>query len=243
MGKRIIALIAVLLCAGNCWGMLPGFHKVPANGGEPTVTEITLLDSTTASVGSGSSISINVPTVYNGNLLTLSVVNDDGGTISTPSGWTSQGSVAAGSSAHAIFTKIASSEPASYTVTNSGSTSLVAVMSSWQKPSGAWSVTSSFAGRESIILALSPMFSTSTGDMLYVGWGNDAGYSITGGPYTGSTGTTPAENMVSLARSAVSSISIDTYYEPMGTGSGSYRHVDFSASEDSAIGLLVISYE
>ena len=32
MGKRIIALIAVMLCAVNCWGMLPGFHKIPASG-------------------------------------------------------------------------------------------------------------------------------------------------------------------------------------------------------------------
>lgn len=211
--------------------------------GEPPVSVLTKLAHTTGTATGSTTLSINVPTVYDGNLLTLSVVNDDGGSITTPSGWTSRGSVVSGTSTHAMFSRIASSEPASYTITNNTSGDLVAVMTSWQKPSGTWAITASTVSRPTNEQPPTAAYDTPDNSMVYVGWPNDAGYSITGGPYIGSSGTTSATNMVSIARSNVGSISIDTFNEPMGSTTGTIRNVIFSASEDSAIGVMVISYE
>ena len=64
-------------------------------------------------------ISVTVPSVSNGNLMVMIVQStSNGATWTTPSGWTAS---SAGTS-KAIFYKTASSEPASYTVTQSAST-------------------------------------------------------------------------------------------------------------------------
>jgi len=92
---RLIVLL--LLCYSHTWA---GFGMQMQTGGGVSVTsgvtELTMQDSTSASVATGSSITIDVPTNSDGDLLTLSVVNDDGGSITTPDGWTSQGSQASG---------------------------------------------------------------------------------------------------------------------------------------------------
>lgn len=84
-------------------------------------------DDTEASVASSASVTVNVPTHTNGDLLVL-VLNDGGNTsgtapnITTPSGWTQRihfdFPVTASTPAMALYTRIASSEPASYAVSS-----------------------------------------------------------------------------------------------------------------------------
>jgi len=212
--------------------------KVESGGG---VSEITLRDTTTATQSSGSTIQISVPTVSDDELLILSVTNDDGNAWTTPSGWDLEGSVTAGSSTHAIYSRIASSEPANYTITNGGSSSLVAVMTSWQKPSGTWTTDYASASRAAQSIVVSPTMTAVDDCVMYYVFPNDAAYTIIDGPDIGSGIGTPATEAVSIGRVAVSTISMDAYYEPADAGS-EIRTVQFSASEDSAVGTVVISY-
>lgn len=236
-------LIALSLAVDSYAGqILRGSNS--GGSGEPPVLVLTKLAHTTGTATGSATISINVPTVYDGNLLTLSVVNDDGGAITTPGGWTLVESVVASSSRHSMFSRVASSEPANYTITNGVSGDLVAVMTSWQKPSGTvWRTIVSGMIYRSTAVAATPYMQPVNGSVMYVAWPNDAGYSIVSGPYTGNSGTTPATKMVSIGRITASSLSIDTYYEPSNAGANVQRYVEFSAAEDSGVGFMVLSYE
>jgi hypothetical protein len=214
---------------------------VVLGNGSGGVSQITLRASTTAN-NTGTTIQITVPTVSDGELLILSVVNDDGGTITTPVGWGLEGTQTSGSSRHSIFTRTASSEPANYTITNGGSTGLVAIMTSWQKPSGTWTTSFFSAGSAGVERFIQNMTSTDD-DMLYIAWPCDAGHTIVDGPDDGITIGTPASNAVSIDRAVEgTTLSIDAYYEPFDLDADIDRVVEFSVSEDSAICAIVIGY-
>ena len=79
---------------------------------------ISYVDSATSVQNTASTtITVTVPSVSNGNLMVMILNSNSGGTWTTPSGWTLG---TAGANARALFWRIASSEPASYTVTQSG---------------------------------------------------------------------------------------------------------------------------
>lgn len=67
-----------------------------------------------------------------GTLLTAFIVDDDGRTITPPSGWTTRIDINGGSARRAIYTKIAGdSEPANYTWTLSGSDDVQGYILAW----------------------------------------------------------------------------------------------------------------
>lgn len=84
----------------------------------------------TQAVANATSITVNVPTHTDGDLLLLAVVtghNNQSSTLDTPSGWTlvaNTGFGAGGSAANRIYvwTRVASSEPASYNITRTAGT-------------------------------------------------------------------------------------------------------------------------
>ena len=189
--KRLLFLFLLLpfiFCAGPVQrghlAVIAG--STVASGSPPAVTELTLRDTETATASSSTTIQISVPTNSNGDLLVLSVVNDDGNSFSTPSGWDSEGSISSGSSTHAIFSRTASSEPANYTITNGGSTSMVAVMTCWQKPSGTWVTDPAFQDRASSHIVATPAMTPVDDCVLYFAYPNDAAYTIIDGPDIGS---------------------------------------------------------
>ena len=88
---------------------------------------LSIVNTTTAVQNTASTtITINVPSgVANGDVLVLMVLSNGGGTWTTPSGWTV---LVASSQNRAIYYRVASSEPTSYTVTTGSSVTLSACM-------------------------------------------------------------------------------------------------------------------
>ena len=88
---------------------------------------LSIVNTTTAVQNTAATtITINVPSgVANGNILLLTFITDAGGSVTTPSGWTLWLAFA---NNRAIFYRTASSEPASYTITQGSSSTCSACM-------------------------------------------------------------------------------------------------------------------
>jgi hypothetical protein len=176
---------------------------------------------------SSTTITVTVPSVVNGDLMLMMVTagNTTANTWTTPSGWT-EGT--AGVQSRALFWRIASSEPANYTVTQSGSTTSDAIIVAYRN---AVFNTSGLASQSQVTspIPVTITVAVPNSTIVYVAQSNP-GASIT---YTTPTGyTARASDSDATAPSAA-------IFSLAGVGSGSYSAPGITGSGSSSRAYVI----
>jgi len=176
---------------------------------------------------SATTITATVPSVANGDLMLMIVGsgNTTSNTWTTPSGWTVG---TAGVQSRALFWRIASSEPASYTVTQSSSATSNAVIIAYRDASFD---TSGLASQSQVTSPTPVAITVAAADstIVYVAQSNP-GASVT---YTTPTGyTARASDSDSTAPSCA-------LFDLAGVGSGSYSAPSITGSSSSSRAYVI----
>lgn len=144
-------------------------------------------DKSTANNGAGGNITINAPAgVADGNAMYLHVVLQNGSaTVTTPSGWTLDNGPTTNTVRSYLYRKVASSEPASYTITiSSGTVEAVAEWAYWTgNDTTTMNDATTTSGTGTSATATIPSITTVTDNAVQVGF-----IAFTGGTSTPATG-------------------------------------------------------
>lgn len=238
MDRRVITLVLViLLCASPSWARMGSMMGMWGGGdGEAiTISYIGAAHNEVYTTSVDASISV-VSGVQDGDLLLVAHNNDTyTATQSTPSGWEKLDETTGGSNFHgAVYYRVASSEPASYTFSVSMADRHAITMVAFRKSGGTWDV-GTYNITDPTTTGTSITATSINGvanGFLYASFFNDGGQAVTTPPSSMTVGYdsyTPTSSGCSVA----------TYYES--TSATSYsKSVSWGTEEQrSAIQIIV----
>jgi len=183
-------------------------------------------------------ITVDVPALTSdGDMMVMSTLCDNSNdVITTPTGWDRVNTSNLSNSAKAyVFSRVASSEPASYTLTGSYSDTRLATITTIEKSGGDWAAIDSSendnAGGGSI--TSNPVTGLAGGILL--------AYFYSDGPTEGVT--TPPADMVYLGASDKPSIAIRHYYEEPTTASEYQKSIELVTTEQNGAILVAVGAE
>lgn len=205
--------------------------QYPLPAGSSSAGTITFVGDSTGAIANDSDIDVFVPAgVSDGDILVMGILDDtdQGQTNLVSQGWTRQDSVSSSSSRLTVAYKIASSEPASYTITTAGGSQKSAIMLCYSKSAGTWAINESVNNSATGTSVSTSGVTFSQAGNFVVFFGNDDAVDV----------STPPSGMTATESVSGSSSRIYGYREAIGSSGDQSATVEVGSSSDiSIIGL------